>query len=351
MSLSFKDLYLTGAYPPMCHPTADPSVFGGADPGNSRILEIGCGTGHHMLSLASRWPEADCTGVDVSGRAISKARSLARRAGLANAKFCECSLLEFEPEGTFDFIIAHGVFSWVPDEVKIHLLDFIGKRLSGKGAAVVSFNVAAGWKARMRVVEKVLAIRDAGCVDEMTALSVFKTVAEGKELEIAGDMLAKGPEVLAFDDFAPVIDAWSLGAFLKLADTSGLRWLGDSISGEMGTDAGDTETGTTFRSETFSRKDSSHEFRKIPSTPESSDLKIPDFPALDPWRMLCVLEGLTVPDKNLNPCRFSTPQLQVMAAMDGTQSHVRLAEHAATHAPRLDFVAFLKHLTERGMFA
>ena len=186
MSLSFADLYLTGAYPPMCHPSADPAVNAARagietpDPARARILEIGCGSGHHILSLASRWPEAECTGVDISGKAISKARSLAGRAGIANVRLCECSLLEFEPEGTFDFIIAHGVFSWVPDEIKIHLLDFIGKRLSENGIAVVSFNVAAGWKARMGVVEKVLAIRDAGGVDEMTALSIFTTVAEGR---------------------------------------------------------------------------------------------------------------------------------------------------------------------------
>ena len=66
--------------------------------------------------------------------------------------------------------------------------------------------------------------------------------------------------------------------------------------------------------------------------------------------MLCVLEALPVPDEKLSPCRFSTQQLHVMAAMDGTKSHIRLAEHAAKYAPKLDFIAFLRHLTERGMF-
>ena len=78
-------------------------------------------------------------------------------------------------------------------------------------------------------------------------------------------MLAKGAEVLAFDDFAPVMDAWSLGAILKLADASGLSWLGDSVTGEKGNDENDVKLGTTFRTETFCRKDAAQPSRFCPS--------------------------------------------------------------------------------------
>ena len=360
MSRTFAELYRAEAYPAMSHPAADPLVNAAvaraaglevADPKGARILEIGCGTGHHILSLANRWPGAECTGVDISARAISTARNLARQAGLENVKFCECPLQEFEPEGGFDFIIAHGVFSWVPDEVKLALMDFIGKRLSPAGIAAVSFNVVAGWRQRMAVVEKVRAIQAAGAEDEMEAISLLMSVVEAGQKEIVADMLAKGPEVLAFDDFAPVMDAWSLGAFVKLADASGLKWLGDSVSGEREDDAADDVLKKTFRAELFCGADA-----VLGAMPEArgrpkidATLKISDFPMLDAWRQVCAREALPLPDAELKSCMFSFPQLKVLAAMDGSLSVVALADHAKKVAPELDFIPWLRHVAERGL--
>lgn len=355
MSRTFKELYLAEAYPAMSHPSADPATnaeiarnagLDTKDPSNARILEIGCATGHHILSLASRWPGAECTGMDISAKAISRARSLARRSAMDNVRLCECSLLDFEPEGEFDQIIAHGFFSWVTDEVKIHLLDFIGKHLVPNGIATVSFNVAAGWKTRMPVVEKVRAIQVAGETDEMTALGILKTVADAEESAIIDDMLAKGAEVLAFDDFAPVMDAWSLGAFRKLGGLSGLK-----ILGETGDDLTDEKGGRTFRTELLCRADADLEKPNVRRPKVTATFSIPDFPKLNPWRMTCVQEGVAIVDAELIPCVFNTQQLLVMAAMDGSKSHVRLAEHARDVAPGLDFVAFLKHISDRGMFS
>jgi trans-aconitate methyltransferase len=358
MPRTFSELYLADAYPPMSYPSADPAVNAAvalaagldvADPAGARILEIGCGTGHHILSLANRWPGAECTGVDISAKGISKAKNLARQAGLANVKFCECPLQEFEPEGGFDFIIAPGFFSWVPDEVKLALMDFIGKRLSPGGIAVVSFNVVAGWRERMAVVEKVRAIQELGDTDEMTALSVMRDVAGESEAVIVDDMLAKGAEVLAFDDFAPVMDAWSLGAVVKLAEASGLKWLGDSVSGERGDDAGDDAEGRTFRAELFCGADAvlGASLPVVSATPREA--KIADFPMLDAWRQVCAREALPLPDAELKPCMFSFPQLKVLAAMDGSLSVVALADHAKKVAPELDFIPWLRHVAERGL--
>jgi SAM-dependent methyltransferase len=358
MQRTFSELYRAESYPAMSHPSADPEINAAVarragldmpDPGGARILEIGCGTGHHIISLANRWPESDCVGIDVSGRAISRAGNLARQAGVRNIDFQKCSILDFEAEGGFDVIIAHGVFSWVPDEVKLGLMDFIGKHLSPTGIAVVSFNVVAGWRERMPVVEKVLTIQAAGDVDEMTALSVFKTVAKGREAEIADDMLAKGAEVLAFDDFAPVMDAWSLGAMVKLAEESGLAWLGDSVSGEKGGDAVDQAEMKTFRSELFCRADTPLGDPLSCEKPERV-FAVPNFPKLDAWRLVCVREALPVVDAALKPCAFSMAQRKVMLAMDGKLSALALADHAKEVAPELDFIAWLRHVAERGLF-
>ena len=358
MARVFADIFRAGEYPAMSHPSADPAVNAGVargagldcgEPGVGRILEIGCGTGHHVISLANRWPEAECVGTDVSARGISRARRLAREAGIGNVEFRECSILDFEPEGKFDVILAHGVFSWVPDEVKLGMMDFIGKNLATGGMAVVSFNVAAGWKERMAVVEKVRSVGAAGDVDEMTALAVLTDALAGTEREIAEDMLAKGAAVLAFDDFAPVMDAWSLGAVVKLAEASGLRWLGDSVTGVKGGDARDAEVGKTFRSELFCRADAVLGEGKKLTGNKTFHRPVPDFPALDGWRLLCAREVLPLVDAELKPCVFPLPQMKVLAAMDGSLSVFALSEHAKQVAPQLDFVSWLRHVAERGL--
>lgn len=361
MSRRFSEIFLADAYPSMSHPSADPAINAKVaraaglevpDPASSRILEIGCGTGHHILSLASRWPDSQCTGIEISPHAVSRARNRLNRARIVNARICEVSLLEFEPECDFDFIIAHGFFSWVEDEEKVGLMDFIAKHLAPNGIAIVSFNVAAGWRERMSVVEKARVIAATGGVDEMSALAILMTASDDiSEKAIIADMYAKGAEVLAFDDFAPVMDAWSLGAFRKLTEDNRLRWLGDSVSGEMGSDARDMETKRTFRSEILCRADADLSEKQLPTFPQDKPkTDVPMFPKLNQWRMLCTQEGLPVPDSELKPCKFSTPQLLVMSRMDGTRSHVEIAVYAKQQEPKLDFIAFLKHIAARGMF-
>lgn len=345
----------------MSHPCADPEVnrsvarglgLDVADLGQqARILEIGCGTGHHVLSLASRWPESEFVGVDISARCIKRAKNLAAQAGIRNVRFEGVSILDFKPEGRFDFIIAHGVFSWVADEVKVGLMDFLPTHLAESGIAVVSFNVAAGWRERMNVVRKIRVIRSAGDVDEMTALAVYRDAAEERELPIIDDMLAKGPRVLAFDDFGPVMDPWSLGAVVKLAELSGLRWLGDSTSGERGNDRDDEAQRKTFRSELFCRRDARLGKPWIVEHGPETIYKIPDFPKLNPWRLVCAREALPLVDDKLVPCEFPFSQLKVLAAMDGSMSVLRLAEYARDVSPELDFVPWLKYVTERGFFS
>ncbi|HSP44076.1 MAG TPA: class I SAM-dependent methyltransferase, partial [Luteolibacter sp.] len=135
-------------YPAMSHPTADPAAFVVAarfagfdapDPEKARVLEIGCATGHHLLPLAMHWPEAEFTGIDVNPNAIQCARDLVDEAGLTGrVDFHAYALGDFKADGkTWDIVIAHGFFSWVPDEVKRDLLAFCARHLTPNGLAVV----------------------------------------------------------------------------------------------------------------------------------------------------------------------------------------------------------------------
>lgn len=228
-------------YPAMSHPSADPAVNAvaamltghhPANPSHARVLEVGCASGHHLLPLAMRWPRSRFTGIDTDARAIREARDLATVAGLKNATFHERSLAGFRPgDGEeFQYIIAHGVFSWVPDAAKSALLRLVAGCLAADGIAVISFNVAAGWRARLPLVAAAREIMQARGLDVMAALHALHGQCSGDaERAIVADMLAKGPAVLAHDDFAPVNDPWALADVVALAARHNLQWLGEGV--------------------------------------------------------------------------------------------------------------------------
>jgi len=234
-----RQLYETRVYPAMSHPLSDPAVsavaarLGGLavpHPAAARIVEIGCCSGLNLIPLAMRWPASRCVGIDLSGPSIRTARALARAAGVTNIEFHAVDLREFDPAGEVDFIIAHGFFSWVPDDVKAALLAFCHRHLAPDGIATLSFNLECGWRPRFPVIAKVRAILQAGAEDEMSALVILRSVTapDSPELAIIDDMMAKGPAILAFDDFGPINDPWPLDRFVHAAAAAGLRWLGES---------------------------------------------------------------------------------------------------------------------------
>ena len=81
---------------------------------SGRLLDAGCGTGEHTLLAAARGAQA--TGVDISPRAVAKARGKAAERGVP-AYFEVADVLSLEQLGlTFDTIIDSGVFHVFSDE-------------------------------------------------------------------------------------------------------------------------------------------------------------------------------------------------------------------------------------------
>ncbi len=242
---SVIDWYGGREYPAMSHPPSHPAVTGVAgrlaglgpvDFGGMRVLELGCAGGWNLLPVAAAFPGAQCVGIDVSEPAVEMAREVAAEAGLDNVRFERADLAEWEEDGAFDFVIAHGVFSWVEDAVKRRLLDRCREWLAPEGLAYVGFNTLPGWSFRQPVVEMVRAMAGREGFGE-TSGAVLEEIFEALEgadsahaallRETVQDMRAKGG-VLAFDDFAPVCDPVTVAQFVAWSAESGLRWLGEA---------------------------------------------------------------------------------------------------------------------------
>ncbi|MCY1211440.1 hypothetical protein D9M72_231520 [compost metagenome] len=114
----------------------------------ARVLELGCAAGGNLLPFALAYPNATVVGVDLSPVQIEHGRHIIEKLGVENLQLHALDLSKITREfGEFDYIIAHGVFSWVPPEVKQALLRLCRENLSPKGLAYVSYNAYPGWKA------------------------------------------------------------------------------------------------------------------------------------------------------------------------------------------------------------
>lgn len=249
MSDAVHQLYQSRVYPAMSHPSTDPAVtavaakLAGLDiptPSCANILEIGCASGHNLLPLAARWPESRFVGIDFSAAAIEEAQQSATLAGLGNIEFIHRDLQDYDPgEDSFDFIIAHGVYSWVPQPTRQRLLDFCAENLSHEGIATISYNTLPGWSLRQSLVDLTRLLENRPAAETIgpdhERILAFLATAAGTHTPYARyltgvlhDMVGKGTTALPFDDFAPINEPCTFLEFAAHAGRSGLKYLGES---------------------------------------------------------------------------------------------------------------------------
>jgi methyltransferase-like protein/2-polyprenyl-3-methyl-5-hydroxy-6-metoxy-1,4-benzoquinol methylase len=114
-----------------------------------RVLELGCAGGGNLIPLAYAYPESTFIGVDLSIEQIREAEGLRKALGLTNVDLRAMSILEVDDRfGFFDFIICHGVYSWVPQAVQEKILEICAVHLSPEGIGFVSYNTYPGWHMR-----------------------------------------------------------------------------------------------------------------------------------------------------------------------------------------------------------
>ena len=212
----------------------------------ARILEVGGASGGNLIPVALRNPGARCVGVELSGVQVAHAREHAARLGLSNVEFIEADLLELDPAalGQFDYIVAHGVYSWIPPQAQHALLALCEACLSPAGVAYVSYNTYPGWKAK-EVLRDAMLFHGRGQppadqVDYGRSMAEFlRTVArDGGVTDLALrenlDQIRRAPaDYLAHDYLEPYNLPCYFHEFLREADRHGLAYLGEALPSMM----------------------------------------------------------------------------------------------------------------------
>jgi SAM-dependent methyltransferase len=219
-----------------------------APPERCRVLEVACGDGAHLIPIAWQTPGSRFVGFDLARAPIEAGQQFAARLGLANLSLAPLDLCDFPAEsGEFDYIIAHGLYSWVPASVRDRLLGLVARHLAPQGIGYVSYNTYPGCYMRRMVWEMLRfhtdllpdpqqRAREAHALlgllaEAQSAPNDFGTLlrAQGKRI------LDRPAEYLLHDDLAETNEPVYFHEFLRHAEQHGLQYLGEAELGAMGT--------------------------------------------------------------------------------------------------------------------
>lgn len=206
-------------------------------PSSCRVLELGCASGGHLIPLAWYHPGAHFVGVDLSAGQIETGSKLVKALRLRNCELHagDLNALRIEP-GSFDYVIAHGLYSWVPAAVRGQLLALCRRALAPGGIAYVSYNTLPGWRTRglmrdllgwhLRTVEGPQRRLNAAwtLLQKLAHAGHAESPNSYLEMEVQR-ILARPPSYLAHEFLEPQNHAVTLHEFVDRAAAAGLRYL------------------------------------------------------------------------------------------------------------------------------
>ncbi|HQZ46234.1 MAG TPA: class I SAM-dependent methyltransferase [Usitatibacteraceae bacterium] len=245
------------AYPGWPYPQTHPdrlatlgTLFGmsPADPASCRVLELGCGDGANLLPIACASRGARLVGIDLAESAVARGRAIAGELGLQNLDLRSGDISRLPADlGEFDYVIAHGVYSWVPEPVRRALLEACRRHLAPQGIAFVSYNVQPGGHLRSMLREMLLmhaeGIDDPGerCAAARAFLALIAEARPVEETSGTPSALALEAQRLSgrsdgglfHDDLSPVFHLCYFRDFCDEAEANGLQFLAEAQFHEM----------------------------------------------------------------------------------------------------------------------
>jgi len=217
-------------------------------PAKSRVLELGCASGGNLAPMASLYPESEFVGIDLSKRQIEQGQKQLEPVGLKNLTLRHASILDVdESYGKFDYIVCHGVFSWVPTEVQDKILSICGNHLTPEGIAYISYNTLPGWHMRgmirdmmryhsLRFKEPGTRIAQARALLDFIAKSVGTSADNPYSvlLKVETEFLKNSEDWYLYHEHLEEINApIYFYQFAERAQKHGLRFLGESMVRQM----------------------------------------------------------------------------------------------------------------------
>jgi len=243
-------------YFPFTHPTqlcTLARLFGidATDVESCRVLELGCASGGNLVPMALELPRAKFLGIDLSVRQVADGQALIERLGLRNLELRVLSLTDVDESfGHFDFILCHGVFSWVPTSVRDKILDICAKHLSPNGVAYISYNTYPGWHGRGIIrdllgyhvnrsnvtqgqpLEQVVEARS--FLDRLTQVVPDQDSSFARILRTENRVLKQAPIPYVFHEHLEENNQpLYFHEFMRLAQAKGLGFLAEARSGSM----------------------------------------------------------------------------------------------------------------------
>ena len=213
-----------------------------ASPQRSRVLELGCGDGTNLMSFAYIFPESSFVGIDLAESHIADADHAASAIGLRNVAFRQQDLIDIVPKdlGEFDFIIAHGLYSWVPGPVRERILEIYSTCLSPNGVGYISYNALPGSHFRQMAGEMMsFHIADAEASHEIVrnARDFLQFLADAAEPDSiyqsliqaeAASITERDLSNVLHDDLAPVNQPFYFHEFVEQISARGLQFLSEA---------------------------------------------------------------------------------------------------------------------------
>ena len=211
-----------------------------------RVLEIGCGDGGNLIPLAYALPGSTFVGFDLAATAVAKGQETIAALGLKNITLRQLDLRDVTRElGEFDYISAHGVYSWVPPELRQRILAICKALLAGNGIAYISYNAYPGGHVR-DMMSEMMKFHTRGCPDAgvkiKQARSLTKFIADAnpggghlgaflhQELERIEE---SDDSVLYHDDLSEFRSPFYFHQFIEDAARHGLQFLAEADFHEM----------------------------------------------------------------------------------------------------------------------
>ncbi len=206
-----------------------------------RVLELGCGIGGNLLPMAFQYPESEFIGIDLSAATIALGQSNVAALGLTNIKLQHGDIMDVDAGfGQFDYIMAHGVYSWVPPAVRDQMMRIFSENLSAHGVCYVSYN--AHPFSHTRDLSRDMMLFHTRHLSDMKqkvsqSRAIMKFLSEGTKADsVHGAIMRdqynrvmKTPdEVLFHDDLNEIAEAFLLHRVVEHAAAHGLQYLSDA---------------------------------------------------------------------------------------------------------------------------